>query len=85
MRAALQVVRQRKPERIVMAIPVAPRATLNEFQELADEIVWLETPDPFGSVGAFYRNFYQVSDAEVIRCLEEGRAAQAHHLSITDE
>lgn len=85
MRAALRAVRQRKPEKIVMAVPVAPRATLNDFHEQADEIVWLEMPDPFGSVGAFYCNFSQVGDAEVIRCLKEARAARANPLSITDE
>lgn len=87
MRAALRAVRQRKPEKIVMAVRVAPRAALNDFHEQADEIVWLETPDPFGSVGAFYRNFSQVSDAEVVRCLEEGRrrAARANPASITNE
>ena len=36
----------------------------------ADELIALETPDPFWAIGRFYENFSQTSDEEVIACLD---------------
>jgi hypothetical protein len=35
----------------------------------ADDIVCLETPEPFFAIGLYYRDFHQISDEEVIRLL----------------
>ncbi len=70
MRAALRATRQRGPKKLVMAVPVAPPETLDEFRSLADEIVCLESPVVFGAVGYFYRDFRQVTDEEVVAALE---------------
>jgi len=72
-RAALHAVRRRQPSRLVLAVPVAPSDTLADLAAEADEIVCLDTPDPFGAVGAFYRDFRQVSDAEVVDLLDRAR------------
>lgn len=69
MKAALHGLRQRQPARLVCAVPVAPSSTLREIQALADEVVCLETPEHFIAVGQHYREFPQVSDAEVLRLL----------------
>jgi putative phosphoribosyl transferase len=71
MRAALQAARMRKPRLLVMAIPVAPPGTLESFRGEADQIVCLAVPELFQSVGQFYQDFAQVSDAEVVRLLAE--------------
>jgi predicted phosphoribosyltransferase len=71
MRAALQAARLREPKALVMAIPVAPQGTLESFLGEADQIVCLALPEPFGSVGQFYQDFTQVSDADVVRLLSE--------------
>lgn len=71
MRAALQAARLREPKALVMAIPVAPPGTLESFLGEADQIVCLALPEPFGSVGQFYQDFTQVSDADVVRLLSE--------------
>jgi predicted phosphoribosyltransferase len=71
MRAALQAARMRNPKLLVMAIPVAPPGTLDVFHGEADQIICLAMPEPFGSVGQFYQNFTQVTDAEVMRLLAE--------------
>ena len=71
MRAALQAARLREPKALVMAIPVAPPGTLESFLGEADQIVCLAMPEPFGSVGQFYQDFTQVSDADVVRLLSE--------------
>jgi putative phosphoribosyl transferase len=74
MRVALQAVRRRNPAHLVLAVPVAPPETLAEFRKGADEAVCLETPDMLGAIGFYYRDFHQMSDAEVIDLL--ARSAQ---------
>lgn len=64
MRACLQRVRADDPARLVVAVPVGPRDTLDELRQLVDDVVALETPSAFRAVGAYYRNFDQVTDEE---------------------
>ncbi len=70
-RAALRGLRRRGPARLTLAVPVAPAETLEALGSEADEIVCLETPYPFGSIGYFYRDFRQVSDDEVRSLLDQ--------------
>lgn len=65
MRVALRAVRRRSPARLVLAVPVVPPGTVDTFREEADEIVCLETPPGFGAIGFYYRDFHQLTDAEV--------------------
>lgn len=67
--AALRSIRSRKPQKLVMALPVASREGLRAAGKLADETVCLLSPDIFYSVGEFYQRFDQVSDEEVIENL----------------
>jgi putative phosphoribosyl transferase len=76
-RAALRGVRRQKPERLVLAVPVAPAESLEALRGDADEIVCLETPEDFFAVGQFYQDFHQVSDDEVKMILQSGRPAEA--------
>jgi putative phosphoribosyl transferase len=76
MRAALKALRRRRPGRLVLAVPVAPRDTLQALTAEVDEVVCLATPHPFFAVGEHYRRFDQVEDDEVIEALDAaGRAA----------
>jgi len=68
-RAALQAVRPRRPQCLVLAVPVAPSNTLFELRDEADEIVCLEDHESFGAIGFYYRNFRQVDDQEVMETL----------------
>lgn len=68
-RAALQLVRQQSPGRLILALPVAPPSTLEALGALADDVVCLHSPERFHAVGAFYDNFDQVDDAEVVALL----------------
>jgi len=65
-RAACQVARAHGASRVILAVPVAPRASLASLADAADEIVCLATPEPFFAVGQFYRDFSQTSDEEVV-------------------
>ena len=68
-RAALQAIRKRKPKELVLAVPVAPPETIRQLVKEVDTLICLETPEDFGAIGYFYRDFRQVSDREVIEIL----------------
>ncbi len=68
--AALHALRAKNPEKLVCAVPVAPADTLEKISPYADEVVCLDTPDPFYAVGQFYQSFPQVEDEEVIETLK---------------
>jgi predicted phosphoribosyltransferase len=68
-RAALRATRTRRPKLLVLATPVAPNDTLKEMRSEVDEIVCLESHEFFGSIGAYYDDFSQVSDDEVVALL----------------
>lgn len=67
--SALHGLRARKPARLVCAVPVAPRDTLQRVAVMADEVVCLEVPPDFHAVGQFYRDFPQVQDDDVAALL----------------
>jgi putative phosphoribosyl transferase len=77
MRAAVEAVRKYQPSRIVVAVPVAPRATCTEFETIADEVVCAQTPEPFSAVGQWYREFAQTLDDEVRELMEESTKDKA--------
>ena len=68
-RAALESLRQRQPDRLVAAAPVAALDSAEMLKVFADEVVCLHTPVSFFAVGAWYQNFDQVSDEEAVRIL----------------
>jgi putative phosphoribosyl transferase len=76
-RAAIRVLRGRGARRVVLAVPVAPPHAVQELRELADEVVAVETPEPFLAIGQFYADFSQTSDEEVARLLAAPGAAPA--------
>lgn len=70
MLAAARALRERGAGRIVVAVPVAARPTLNEVRKQVDEVVCVATPHPFGAVGLWYEDFSEVTDEGVRRALE---------------
>jgi putative phosphoribosyl transferase len=76
MRSAVSAVRQQRPARIVVAVPVAARQTCEALQEVADEVVCAATPAPFFAVGQWYDVFDQTSDDEVRELLEYAHARE---------
>jgi predicted phosphoribosyltransferase len=69
MRAALRALRGRNPKRLVLAVPVAPSDTLEAMRSEADDIVCIEEHMFFGAIGAYYDDFRQVSDVELVTIL----------------
>lgn len=68
--SALHGLRNKKPDKLICAVPVAPPDTLKKIAEFADEVVCIDSPDNFQAVGQFYINFPQVDDEEVIEILQ---------------
>lgn len=66
MRAAIKSAREKGAKKIVVATPVAAQDSLQEIKKDADEIICLHSPSFFGAVGAFYKNFSQTTDEEVV-------------------
>jgi putative phosphoribosyl transferase len=78
-RAAIAALRRRAPKRIVLAVPVAPSDVALEMRREVDELICLELRDDFSSVGSFYADFPQVSDATVVMLLDQARKELADH------
>ena len=86
MRAAVTEVRQLKPSRIVVAVPVGAPSTCRDLERLADEVVCARMPEPFSAVGQWYRDFSQTGDDEVQALLQAHaespqRAAAVDHVT----
>ncbi|HWQ50086.1 MAG TPA: phosphoribosyltransferase [Methanosarcina sp.] len=71
MRAAIELCKNRKAGKIVVAVPVAGREVAEELQEKVDELVVLEIPAYFRAVAQAYEKWYDVSDEEVLDLLRE--------------
>src|SRR5262249_48875307 len=65
MRAAVAALRLLGQARIVVAIPVAAASVCQQIAGEADKIVCLHSPVDLDSVGQWYEDFSQTSDAEV--------------------
>jgi putative phosphoribosyl transferase len=73
MRAAVMSLRASGAGRLVIALPVSPPDTAIELARIADRLVCLHRPEPFGSVGNAYDDFSQTTDDEVRQLLEDAR------------
>jgi putative phosphoribosyl transferase len=76
MEAALHATRRASPKRLVLATPVAPPDTIERLRAQVHEIVCLATPRLFGAIGAFYEDFQQVGDDEVVDLLRRARLSE---------
>jgi predicted phosphoribosyltransferase len=71
--ATIELVYNKEPSRIIVAIPVAPPSAIEKLGSSAylDKVVCLETPNNFKAVGQFYEEFLPVTDENAIRILKE--------------
>jgi len=70
MRAALTAVRRQGPGRVVLAVPVAPPEVLAWLAPLVDDEVCPVQPAHMEAVGAWYEDFSQTTDEEVLAYLD---------------
>lgn len=73
-KAAIATLKKEKIAKLILALPVGPPEAAAELKEMVDDFICLEVPAYFGAVGAFYEDFTQVSDDEVVEMLERAAA-----------
>ena len=73
--AAIRQLRKRNPAKVIVAAPVAAEETAEELTGLVDEVVFLIVPRGFfGAISAFYEDFDQLSDSDIIELMKSQRA-----------
>lgn len=78
MRAAVQALRQKQPQRIIVAVPVGAREICESFHDEVDTVaVCAVTPEPFTAVGLWYADFSQTTDDEVRELIDRCRTKKA--------
>lgn len=65
MQAAIHAIYHQNASKIIVAVPLGSREAVKEISAMVDEVICLEQPSPFFSVGLWYENFRQTSDEEV--------------------
>lgn len=78
MLASIALLRSKHPKKIVVAVPVAAPETAGKIKKLADEFICPYFPEEFYGVGAFYEDFSEVTDDDVLKFLEQSQ--QNHSL-----
>jgi predicted phosphoribosyltransferase len=72
--AAVRALRDQGAARVILAVPVAPADTAAQMRTEVDELVCLAEPALFRGVGAFYLDFHQLDDREVLALLADAAA-----------
>jgi putative phosphoribosyl transferase len=76
-RAALLALRGLEPRRLVLAVPVGARQTIDALRPEVDDLVCLYAPEELGAVGAFYLDFRPTTDEEVLALLRRAGEGQS--------
>lgn len=69
MRAAVEALQVADPEKIVVAVGVAPPDVMRELTKVANEVIAVLIPRNFMAVGAWFDDFSQTTDDEVVALL----------------
>ncbi|PSH63007.1 phosphoribosyltransferase [Phyllobacterium brassicacearum] len=75
-RVAILGLRQRKPRKIIIAVPVGASETMEAIRHEVDEVVCLEEPEALEAIGFHYGDFPQLTDEEVIEILKLSQPRQ---------
>jgi putative phosphoribosyl transferase len=81
MQAAIAALRQMKPARVVVAVPVAPPSTCDRLRSEADDFVCVYAPEVFYAIGQFYDDFSQVTDEEVMDLVQRASRTMAGRIA----
>jgi predicted phosphoribosyltransferase len=79
MRAAVIAAGKHQPEKVIVAVPVGERGTVEEFAREVAETVCVQAPVNFDGVGQWYEDFAQTSDEEVRALLAAARSRHGDH------
>ncbi len=73
-RAAILGLQQRKPRKVILAVPVGANETMEALRHEVDEVVCLEEPAVLQAIGFHYGDFTQLTDEEVMHALASSRS-----------
>jgi putative phosphoribosyl transferase len=74
MRAAVESVRHRKPDKVIAAVPVGPEPIVEALRQVADRVVTCVVgKETRFYIADYYRSWQDITDAEVLHCLKEWR------------
>jgi putative phosphoribosyl transferase len=71
--AASRWIKKQKPKKIIVAIPVVPKETLELLKKESDDVQAVMVPSTtnFRSVGQYYEDFASVGDEEVVKIMKK--------------
>ncbi|MEV2225956.1 phosphoribosyltransferase family protein [Nocardia vinacea] len=81
-RAACRIARLRGARRVVWAVPVIARNMVATLDQVANEVVCLETPLRFFAIGQWYRRYGHTSEREVVELLRRNASAFPWHAEV---
>jgi putative phosphoribosyl transferase len=70
-RIAIDFLRQQGAKQIILAAPVCAPDTAQTLSGFADQVICIEKPENFYSVGLWYNDFSQISDEQVLSLMNE--------------
>jgi len=72
--ATINMIRNKSPKKIVVAVPVAPTDSAEKIRDKVDEFICPQITDDFTGVGGYYVDFSQVSDEDVINLMNDSNS-----------
>lgn len=72
-RAAVEYAQKKGATKIILAIPICSGNTARRLREEIDDVICLNEPTFFQSVGDFYHDFIQLTDEDVLNLLPKYR------------
>jgi predicted phosphoribosyltransferase len=79
MQLALEEIKSMNPKKIFICTPVCKIKAKEKLQTQVDEMILLLTPVSFAGIGAYYHNFNQLTDNEIVELLRKNISVQKNH------
>lgn len=83
-RAAIMSLKKHHPKKIIFAIPVCSKETVEIIRPLVDAIICLELPEKLDAIGRYYEDFHQITDEEVVAYLRRINGKIPTHITPDD-
>lgn len=71
MEVSINYLRKNGVKKIILAVPVLPASEIGHFKKIVEELIYIEAPNLFFAIGAFYSSFNQTSDQEVVKLMSD--------------
>jgi len=72
-KAAIKSAKAKEAEKIIVATPIIPSDFQKQIKQQVDELISLHSPLSFYGISAFYEEFAQVEDSQVIELMKKAQ------------